>query len=273
MKTLPLYVFVGPSSLPSLRLLCWSLAQFSGLNRLVFVTPRSLTASVTAASLDLPCDIVNDEDVPGSISVLHFLRQHSQELLVRSRSANWYYQQYLKLAVAWFSDDYVFIQDGDTIFSAMILNELALSPQVLCTRENIRQYDAGLSLIGLPKVGVSCIANGGVFCPRLLARLGADPKEWFLNAFIRSVISSSLPSSDFSEYQVMGSLMSCGHSLRQISLFRRLDLLSFGSFDHQSRFVARALNRYDAVAFEWAHRGSRLKRLGAMFKYVIGQSW
>jgi hypothetical protein len=213
-----------------------------------------------------------DEDVEGFDEVRSELqRMHAQELL-KGRSVGWYLQQYLKLADAWRSSTRCFIHDGDTVFSPHLLRRLAVSHELLTTREDTDSYNFAAQTVGLPTEVRSFVANGGLFYPDVLQRLHTEPARWFLDVMDQGVLRSN-GRGDFSEYQIMGALLKEQLPMRRIAMFRRFDLLSRPDAPQAVSRVQRALVRYDAVAFEAGHHSSLPKRWAGHLAYGLRYSW
>jgi hypothetical protein len=166
---------------------------------------------------------------------------------------------------------YVFIADGDTIFSHRLLRDVLTQPSVLTTGERYENYDRLLIALGLTPPELSCVANGNVFPNDPLLRRLATPE-----GFVSILEDHIFPSNgmlDFSEYQITGSLLQSRLAMRRIKMFRRFDLLINSLDDIPAAFVDRALRRYDAVAVEANHRRSSTRRIAARIFYGIGRSW
>lgn len=236
-----------------------------------------LTPRRCAQELNLPAEagavtIHFDEDVSGSEEVLSALKGLQARGVLGGRSVGWYLQQYLKIAHAWNAQVPCFIHDGDTIFAPALLQALTRSPQLLTTREGTDSYNYAARAAGLPTESRSFVANGGLFCPATLRGLHADPAHWFLEVMDRGVQRSG-GQGDFSEYQIMGSLLKDRWPMRQISMFRRFDLLCHPDSPNAMGRSQRALARYDAIAFEAGHHSSIAKRWACRLAYGLRYSW
>jgi hypothetical protein len=214
-----------------------------------------------------------DEEVKGFDQVAEFLREHHAQGRLGGRSTGWYLQQYLKLAVAWEAGGPVFIHDGDTIFSPGLMAEQMHSPFLMTTKEGTDRYSAAAQAVGLPTHPRSFVANGGLFIPEVLRSLDADPATWFMDVMARGVLGEGAQG-DFSEYQIMGALLTPRLPARPITIFRRFDLLvSSPARPDARRKVVLALKRYDALAFESGHRASAARRFLGLCAYGVGYSW
>lgn len=263
-------IFCGPTSGPTAHLSLDLHGPDVCGDALELVTPARCEAALRLGRAELSIRI--DEEIPGYAEVSRFLATHQDVLRRRGRSTVWYLQQYLKLAYVWDKSSWVFIQDGDTLFSPSLLGEMRLSPFLLTTREDITAYSATAASVGLPVYPRSFIANGGVFSPQVLRGLAPRAADWFIDVMQRAVLPAA--GADFSEYQIMGALLARDLPIRPLRLFRRFDLLA-GSGGGPSTLerARRALARYDAVAFEAAHQSSVIKRLAGQLAYRVGYTW
>lgn len=217
--------------------------------------------------------IAVDEEVKDRDRVLSFLTTAHNSGYLKGRSTNWYLQQYLKLAHSWEALGSVFIHDGDTIFAPLLLAELQVSPYLLTTNEDTTAYNAAARECGLPTYKASFVANGGIFLPAVLKSLSSDPAEWFLEIIKKGVIADGV-TGDFSEYQIMGSLLRQNFPIHKIKMFRRFDLLVQPNLDSLAeRKCAAALKKYDAIAFEMGHRSTPLRKVLGRLAYSVGYSW
>lgn len=218
--------------------------------------------------------LVADEDVPGHARISAWLSERADRWAAVGRSTGWYLQQYLKLAYAWNRPGATFVHDGDTIFSPSLLAEIGRRPMLLTTREDAAVYNEGCRRVGVPVgANVSLVANGGLFDGPLLRGLGA-PEVWFERALEGTALAPG--AADFSEYQIMGNLQLSRRRLplRALRFFRRFDLLAprSGEMPPDST-LARALDRYDAIAFERGHRRGAMRRVAGRLAYWSGRTW
>jgi hypothetical protein len=258
-------LFCGPGSITATRLAIDLYARGGARLDLTVVTPASC-----AASFGGEATVLADEAVPGHAEIVAWLAAERARITRRGRSTGWYLQQYLKLAVAWHAPASVFVHDGDTVFAPAMLHELAERPAVMTTREDPSAYNRAAAHLGLPSHARSFVANGGLFDGETLRTLGADPVTWFTGAMERAVLAPD-DGADFSEYQLMGALLATRWPLRPLRLFRRFDLIASAEGGRQC--AERALRRYDAIAFETAHRASWSKRVLGRFAYAANVSW
>ena len=220
-------------------------------------------------------NLIQDDEVEEYKVVKEWLSSQSQSIRRKNRAISWYLQQYLKLSLAWNSREPVFISDGDTIFATRILNEMSENPFLLKTKEIVHRYDQGQVAIGMPLANRSYIANGGYFEPSFLKSLSNNPEEWFINSLQQILALEG--DGDFSEYQIMGTLLSENLIAKQLKLFRRFDLcvkgVNFLDNEQSLSKMSNALESYDAIAFEFGHNSSPLKRSMARIALKIGYSW
>lgn len=264
----PFLIFAGPSALPTVSIsVPYYLARGFKPN---IVRPRSCAEHDWRFGSQT--DVIDDEALIGTAEVLAFLRSHGEELGRFGRSPGWFYQQFVKLAAtAAQSDNLTFIADGDTIFSARLLDEIFCNPIVLSTGENYANYDRLVKALGLSPTPFSCVANGNFF-----ARHPVMSELATAEGFIAVLKEHILPSNgvlDFSEYQIAGSVLEPRLGSRPVRIFRRFDLLIGMSDDKTAQKAARALQRYDAIAIERHHHSSFAKRLAAHTFYWAGRSW
>jgi hypothetical protein len=240
------------------------------------VTPQSFTCNADLENIvsEFGISICFDETIEGFKEVKNFLEKNKESFELRKRSWKWYLQQYLKLAFAWKTDRMVFIHDGDTIFSPRLLRQLSQKPVLLTTRENVDIYLLGIKLLGLPESFESYIANGGIFDPLVLQELSLDPSSWFIEAVKTCVFNSDANASDFSEYQIMGSLLRGRLKSQKLKIFRRFDLL-VGKDIRKLNYLNlnESLKKYDAVALEMFHQKNLTKRIIAKCLYNLDFSW
>jgi len=265
-------IFCGPSTLDivALTLKVYKHAQVN--TEIQLVIPKEYSHYAEKMTDEFGVSICFDEDIQDIEMVSSFLQHYRDKL--RGRSWKWYKQQYLKLGLAWKSDRMVFIHDGDTIFSPAILEQLIQKPFLLTTGERVHIYVAGLNLLGLPLSSKSYIANGGIFDPSILKNISSDPSSWFIEAIKKCILSSNTDRVDFSEYQIMGSLLQDSISSRQLKLFRRFDLLSGENISKINYLnVIKSLEKYDAIALEMYHHRSLSMRIIARLLYSLNFSW
>lgn len=267
-------IFCGPSALTTVQVsLGVYRAAALGL-QVELVTPLQCWEKLAPVAAEFGASLRIDEELEGYTEVLHFLQTQREQLSVRGRSVSWYLQQYLKLTLAWRAADTVFVHDGDTVFAPALLKRMASAPSLLTTKEDITAYSLTARRLGLPCYPKSFIANGGLFIPSALQALGTDPAGWFIDAIRRGVLECSESRADFSEYQIMGALLVAKLPVKPLRIFRRFELLAAASPDAGTLAkVTRALERYEAVAFETGHQASRLKQMAARLAYLVGHSW
>jgi hypothetical protein len=266
-------IFCGPAS-ASATSLALSVYRTAKLDiPIELVTPERCRPMVESIAEHFGVSLVMDEQVEGYAEVSDFLREHAQLLHARGRSVGWYLQQYLKMSHAWRAHCPLFVHDGDTVFRPSLLQDIARAPYLLTTRENIAVYSSAASNLGLPTYPLSFIANGGVFLRDALESLGSNPVRWFISAMTK-VVLPAIDGADFSEYQIMGALLSKRLPNRPLKIFRRFDLLvADASSDVALSRVNHALDRYDAVAFEALHRAGWFKRFAGRLAYASRRSW
>jgi hypothetical protein len=265
---LPLVICAGPRALPTTVVASHYYAA-DGIRPIV-VRPASCKDHDADLAVGTRC--IDDEALAGVEEVSAYLRAHRNRLASFNRAPGWFLQQFIKLsAVATLDTYYVFIADGDTIFSHRLLRDVLTQPSVLTTGERYENYDRLLIALGLTPPELSCVANGNVFPNDPLLRRLATPE-----GFVSILEDHIFPSNgmlDFSEYQITGSLLQSRLAMRRIKMFRRFDLLINSLDDIPAAFVDRALRRYDAVAVEANHRRSSTRRIAARIFYGIGRSW
>jgi hypothetical protein len=230
-------------------------------------------------SLNLPnCLVANDESIPGYEEIVKFLNSKRGEILEKKRrTVGWYLQQYLKVAAAFHSSEPIFISDGDTIFSGNLLADISRSPKLLTTKENPDTYNNGCRVLGYSTFPVSFVANGGLFCPRELRLRIPCCTKWFQNS-LETILDDNNRASDFSEYQIMGNILSSKLNSRRLRIFRRFDMLSkLEDLDSVSDVylskLERIFNRYDALAWEFGHKSYPIKRVVARLAFLCNYSW
>jgi hypothetical protein len=267
-------IFCGPSAIAAVELALSLYAEAELTMPIEVIAPARCSAALRkVCPSDLNVQLLSDEDLPGHAEALRELERRADALQRRGRSARWYLQQYLKMARAWHAERRVFIHDGDTVFAPRLLEELAFRPQLLTTREQVSTYNDAQRQMGLASHERSFIANGGLFEPALLRRLADEPLSWILQ-FLDHAVLTEHGGGDFSEYQIMGSLIlrERGWPEHPLRLFRRLDLLVSEPMSGRAR-VKGAWARYDAVAFETVHHTSVAKRVAARAAWILGHSW
>jgi hypothetical protein len=267
-------IFCGPSTFDIARI-ALSVYRYAELDiEVKLITPQSCAFAADSIAREFGVPICFDESIEGFEEVKSFLEQHKKDFELRKRSWKWYLQQYLKLGFAWKADRMVFIHDGDTIFSPNLLRQLSEKPVLLTTREKIDIYLLGLKLLGLPESYESYIANGGIFDPAALQELSLNPSTWFIEAIKTCVLNSDANASDFSEYQIMGSLLKDRLQSQKLKMFRRFDLLVVKDV-HKVDYLDfnESFKKYNAIALEMFHHRSLLKRIIANFVYNLGFSW
>jgi hypothetical protein len=265
-------IFCGPSTLDIVAL-ALKVYKYAQVNiEIQLVIPKEYSYYAEKMADEFGVSVYFDENIQDFEIVNTFLQHHRDELL--GRSWKWYKQQYLKLGLAWKSDRMVFIHDGDTIFSPSIFERLIQEPFLLTTRERVDIYLAGLKLLGIPLGYKSYIANGGIFYPSILLNISSDPSSWFIDAIKKCVLSSNVDQVDFSEYQIMGSLLQDSIPSRQLKLFRRFDLLAGENISKINYLnIIKSLKKYDAIALEMYHHRNLSKRIVARLLYSLGFSW
>lgn len=266
---LPIIISSGPRSLPVASLAAqYYQSSSSGALDLVLLRPRA------CADFELPLTIrtVDDEAVPGFAHVRERLTALSPKIRAYGRSPGWYLQQYLKLAgIRHIAPQGAILTDGDTIFSIELLKDLVERPTVLTTKEKFGNYNNFVEAIGIAPHHESCVANGNVFYPALLPPAVTEPAG-FLELVEQHVVASD-GASDFSEYQLMGSILAPRLTTRRIRMFRRFDLLGRAEATPSIGKVTEALRRYDAIAIEYEHHRSVSRRVLASVLFRFGYSW
>jgi hypothetical protein len=265
---MPLLICAGPRALPTS-----ALAQayyLAGSIEPVILRPAA--SAEHNARFAPGTRFIDDEDLAGVEEVRAWLRTHAEEMARFHRAPGWFLQQFIKVAaVAALDTEYVFISDGDTIFSLPLLQEVLRTPQLLATGESHENYDRLLLAFGLAPPSLSCVANGNVFPRHPLLRELATAAGF--RAMMEEHVLPSRGQLDFSEYQLVGSLLEPRLGLRPIRLFRRFDLLTGPPETVQPARIRQALTRYDALAIETEHHSSLLKRIGARLFYAAARSW
>lgn len=265
---LALLVFAGPRALPTA--MAASIYYADGGISATIVRPRDCARHDNEFAPGTR--FIDDEALPGVAEIRHFLIEHADILARFCRTPGWFLQQFIKLAAVVSSDhDRVFVADGDTIFSTALLDGIMRNPVVLTTGEKFENYDRLLGKLGLSPPRFSCVANGNVFTKAPIIRDLATAKGF--KAMLCEHVIASGGRLDFSEYQVMGSLLEPQLGSRRIRMFRRFDLLVGDGARVPLPLVKRALRRYDAVAIEANHHRSLMKRLAAQVLYTVGRSW
>lgn len=265
---IPLLVFAGPRALPTAAT---ASAYYAECGIAVTIV-RSRTCAVDDRRFPQNTHFVDDETFPGVGEIKDFLTANRDTLARFGRAPGWFLQQFIKLAaVAAWTDDLVFVADGDTIFSHALLDRVLREPVILMTGETFANYDRLLREWGLNPPSLSCVANGNVFSKAPLLQELATPAGF--RAMLENHVLPSQGALDFSEYQIAGSLLEPELGSMRIRMFRRFDLLIDDIAEVPLTSVKRALRRYDAVAIEANHHRSIAKRVAARAFYAIGQSW
>lgn len=265
---LPLVICAGPRALPTAAVA----SRYYAADGIPSIVIRPAAYADHDARFEPGTRCIDDEALTGVESVNAYLRDQRERLASFGRAPGWFLQQFIKLAaVAMLDTEYVFIADGDTIFSHRLLRDILTQPEIMTTGERYANYDRLLVALDLTPPERSCVANGNVFSRDPLLRRLATPE-----GFVSILEDHILPSHgalDFSEYQMTGSLLQSLLAMRRIKMFRRFDLLIDNLDDVPAAFVERALHRYDAIAIEANHRRSFARRMAARIFYGIGRSW
>ncbi|MBY0300237.1 hypothetical protein [Sphingomonas ginsenosidimutans] len=270
MPALPIIISSGPASLPvAIAAADYYAAHLDQGTRLILMRPRRCRGDHAAPA---GLTIVDDEDVPDYAGVRAGLDAMGDRLGRFGRSPIWYLQQYLKLAGArHLAPDGAIVTDGDTIFSAALLRALRIEPKILTTNETFENYNHLARALGIVPLQRSCVANGNVFYPAMMPAAIMDG-DGFLDIIERLVLGSE-GARDFSEYQLMGSLVAPGTGTLPVRMFRRFDLLDASGTVPSASVIERALRRYDAIAIEHGHRRSASRTWAAHLLYAIRYSW
>ncbi|MDH6504720.1 hypothetical protein [Polynucleobacter sphagniphilus] len=210
-------------------------------------------------------NLICDETLYGFGKVRKFLEENLTEIKRKNRSIGWYLQQYLKLAHCYTSEKDLLIIDGDTIFSSTFLEKYLKNPYLMRTNEKIAEYSVSSIFQKVSDSRYSYIANAGYFSPNILKKYIDNIDDWFINT-VSKVIKND---SDFSEYQIMASLLKNEKKIiheKNIKIFRRFELIDNVSWDN-------ALIRYDAITIEQNHKVNMLNKLIAKYMYKVGYSW
>jgi len=129
---LPLVICAGPRALPTTVVASHYYAA-DGIRPIV-VRPASCKDHDADLAVGTRC--IDDEALAGVEEVSAYLRAHRNRLASFNRAPGWFLQQFIKLsAVATLDTYYVFIADGDTIFSHRLLRDVLTQPSVLTTGE------------------------------------------------------------------------------------------------------------------------------------------
>jgi len=265
---LPLVICAGPRALPT-AVVASDYYAVDGINSLV-VRPAAYADQDFRFGPSVR--FIDDEALEGVEVVSAYLRAHIEQLGAFDRTPGWFLQQYIKLAaVSALDAEYVFVADGDTIFSRQLMHEVLRNPVVLTTGERYENYDRLLTILGLIPPELSCVANGNVFSHDPLIKQLSTP-DGFISILENHVIPSS-GNTDFSEYQITGSILQSKLGMRRLKMFRRFDLLIGSLEDIPVGLVENALLRYDAVAIEANHVRSVARRVAARLFYGVGRSW
>lgn len=273
-RKLECVIFCGHSALEITKCILQIYSKYRDVDVIV-VAPSIIVQELQLYSCELEAKFVCDEEIAGYKEVKEFLWGYKEQLALIGRSPGWYLQQFLKLAYSWKGSSEIFIQDGDTFFSPNLLSQLYETPAILTTDENVVIYNVGQKCMGLPFYPLSFIANGGIFYPEILKTLGPNCVEWFKRSIYVSVLENQKPnSSDFSEYQIMGSLLYSKLPRKSLKIFRRFDLVcKLDDVLDLFQEVNTGLKKYDAIAIESRHASSFIKRLLAKVLYKFGYSW
>lgn len=265
---LPLVICAGPRALPTAAVASGYYAA-DGINSIVV---RPSACADQDYRFGRSVRFVDDEALTGVEIVSAYLRSQLEPLAAFNRTPGWFLQQYIKLAaVSSLDAEYVFVADGDTIFSRQLMHDVLRNPVILTTGERYDSYDRLLSILGLVPPELSCVANGNVFSQDPLIRQLATP-EGFI-AILENHVIPSLGKIDFSEYQITGSLLQSKLAKRRLKMFRRFDLLIDSLEYIPAGLIESALLRYDAVAIEANHARSATRRIAARLFYRAGRSW
>lgn len=271
--TLQCAVFCGPGAATTVQL---ALTVYRNANLALpisIVTPAHYAETLRPLTESTGITLLHDESIEGFEQVRRYLQDRDTVIAAKSRSAGWYLQQYLKIALAWSSPMPVFIHDGDTIFAPNLLRRMQTSPFLMTTREDTAAYNIAIRAAGLPTHDRSFVANGGLFMPHSLQSNAANPLAWFKRIMDETVLAPGAQG-DFSEYQFMGSLLKDQLPTHRLRIFRRFDLLAPNlKDDNILTMILDALSLYDAVAFESLHTSSFSKRLLGRLAYSVGYSW
>lgn len=266
-------IFCGPGTAVILNnILAIYTKELIGIN-FVIVTPNTYKPNIEHLIEKYKIEITLDEDIEGFQEVSKWLDLRFKNKQKNNRAKGWYLQQYLKLAYCWTSKTPVFINDGDTIFSPVLLSKLLKKPELLTTRESPKIYNAFLEKINIKGCEKSFVANGGLFYPSELINLNQNPAEWFIKS-LDICLKNHEDDCDFSEYQLMGSMLSSSLNKRELKLFRRFDLIKqCDSSTSSIKKIEKALNRYDSISYENFHKKSRVKKILIIIAFAIGYSW
>ncbi|KQM63546.1 MULTISPECIES: DUF6492 family protein [unclassified Sphingomonas] len=265
---LPLVICAGPRALPTAAVA----SRYYAADGIPAIVIRPAAYADHDARFEPGTHCIDDEALAGVESVSAYLRGQRERLASFDRAPGWFLQQFIKLAaVAMLDTDYVFIADGDTVFSRRLLRDMLTQPAIMTTGEQYANYDRLLAALGLAPPERSCVANGNIFPRDPLLRRLATP-EGFMS-ILEDHIFPSRGALDFSEYQLTGSLLQSHLAMRRIKMFRRFDLLIDNLDDIPAAFVERALRRYDAIAIEANHHRSLARQVAARIFYGIGRSW
>lgn len=265
----PIIISSGPSSIRIAHLAAHYYSSMAGASHKVVLVRPSRCAG-EGHVLPGGATSIDDEALPGFFEVRSFLRSVEDDLRAIGRSSGWYLQQYIKLAaVEHVGAEISFVTDGDTLFSRRLLEDILANPVVLQTGERYPGYDRLGVRLGIRPARRSCVANGGFFVP---GRLSVASPQSFIDTIANLVLPSG-GAMDFSEYQLMGSILAPEIGTRALRMFRRYDLLLSRGDPFRLCDLERALRRYDAVAIEVHHERSPARRIAARLFYHFGYSW
>jgi len=218
-------------------------------------------------ALDFDVEFITDESISD---------HHVEQLLsvVEATKKKWYYQQIIKIKYWLSSDSDVLIIDGDTVLKYEII-KLAASGALFSTKERVYKYNNFLRHNHVLPLECSVIANFGFFPndPNLKSLVLELLNKFFVN-YNRNIAIGT----DFSEYQVMGSLRNIQNKIQQIislKIFRRADLLISSNITEQKirNKTSEMMNYYGAICFESNHLTSKTKRFLAKMMYFVKSSW
>lgn len=265
---IPLVIVAGPRALPTAAVA----SRYYAAAGIAATVVRPANCLAHDGSFYVGTTFIDDEALAGVEMVSTFLKSRRADLAAFNRSPGWFLQQFIKLAaVSALGTPFVFIADGDTVFSTALLNDVLRSPTILTTGETYENYDRLVRELGLVPTSRSCVANGNIFSQAEPLQVLATPAGF--ETMLSNHVLPSRGTLDFSEYQVTGSILEPRIGSRPIRMFRRFDLL-VADLDHiPERRVAQALRRYDVIAIEANHHRSTAKRLAAHLFYAVRRSW
>lgn len=208
---------------------------------------------------------ISDETLYGYTKVKNFLEENYKQINRKKRSVGWYLQQYLKLAHCYGSKNDLIIIDGDTIFSKNFLKHYLKNPFLIKTKENHQAYQVSNLFQNITNSDSCYIANAGYFSPYILKKYILEIDSWFIEAITKILINNY----DFSEYQIMASLIKNEQYIlneKYIKIFRRFELIEGVTWN-------KALVKYDAISMEQNHNKTLLKKILAKQMYKVGYTW